>query len=103
VIEIAILRADAQWFSSHAKDLVVAGKPFRFRVTGLQAEALQPYLVGADLRDVPRMGRDRLLRPILAVVLIAEGSVRPVRFEVNGDEITGSVPGFPKLKIVEPI
>ena len=89
--EIPMLRADERWFSAHAKDLIVAKTPFRFVVSGRQAEALKPFIVNGEPRDAYKMGVNMLLQPIMGVIFIAEGAGRPVRFSEDGDSIIGTV------------
>jgi hypothetical protein len=88
-----ILRADDPRFATRAKDLLYAKTSFRFVVAGPQADAFRPYLVNGQVIDAYKMGVNRILQPILGVLLIAEGVGRPVRFSIQGDQFTGTVLG----------
>ena len=86
-----VLDAAARFFPSHAKDLLVARKSFRFIVAGRQAEALRPFLVEGKVVDGYRMGLNLLTQPILAVLLMAEGGGHRVSFVTRDDVLTGTV------------
>ena len=92
-MEVRSLNFDHEDFGADARELLTAGVPFTFTLSGRAHGALGSHLEGRAIPDPARMGVNPLLQTLLALLMLAKVLDRTVSIE-PGATVTHFNVGF---------